>query len=89
MEGGWYITVQVPRIRSEEEWTLELLEKESRARGATKDLSMGMLAALTTGLCLWLVYGIIRGDAVIIAANAVGAALAGTVFGCKIRDTWW
>jgi len=25
VEGGWYITVQVPRIRSEEEWTLELL----------------------------------------------------------------
>jgi hypothetical protein len=26
VEGGWYITLQVPRIRSEEEWTLELLE---------------------------------------------------------------
>jgi len=25
VEGGWYITVQVPRVRSEEEWTLELL----------------------------------------------------------------
>jgi alanine-synthesizing transaminase len=28
VEGGWYITLQVPRIRSEEEWTLELLERE-------------------------------------------------------------
>jgi aspartate/methionine/tyrosine aminotransferase len=27
VEGGWYITLQVPRIRSEEEWTLRLLEK--------------------------------------------------------------
>ncbi len=26
VEGGWYITLQVPRVRSEEEWTLELLE---------------------------------------------------------------
>jgi len=26
VEGGWYITLQVPRIRSEEEWALELLE---------------------------------------------------------------
>jgi alanine-synthesizing transaminase len=26
VEGGWYITVQVPRTRTEEEWTLELLE---------------------------------------------------------------
>jgi alanine-synthesizing transaminase len=28
VEGGWYATVQMPRIRSEEEWTLELLERE-------------------------------------------------------------
>jgi hypothetical protein len=29
VEGGWYITVQAPRIRSEEEWTLELLACEN------------------------------------------------------------
>lgn len=29
VEGGWYITVQVPRVRSEEEWTIELLEREN------------------------------------------------------------
>jgi alanine-synthesizing transaminase len=29
VEGGWYITVQVPRVRSEEEWTLHLLEREN------------------------------------------------------------
>jgi aspartate/methionine/tyrosine aminotransferase len=28
VEGGWYITLQVPRIHSEEEWTLSLLEHE-------------------------------------------------------------
>jgi hypothetical protein len=28
VEGGWYITLQLPRIRSEEDWALELLEKE-------------------------------------------------------------
>jgi aspartate/methionine/tyrosine aminotransferase len=27
VEGGWYITLQVPRMRSEEEWTLVLLER--------------------------------------------------------------
>ena len=26
VEGGWYITLQVPRVRSEEEWALELLD---------------------------------------------------------------
>ncbi len=25
VEGGWYLTVQVPRVRSEEDWALELL----------------------------------------------------------------
>jgi aspartate/methionine/tyrosine aminotransferase len=28
VEGGWYATLQLPRIRSEEEWTLDLLERE-------------------------------------------------------------
>ena len=27
VEGGWHATLQVPRVRSEEEWTLELLEQ--------------------------------------------------------------
>lgn len=27
VEGGWYITLQVPRVRSEEEWVLELLDR--------------------------------------------------------------
>jgi aspartate/methionine/tyrosine aminotransferase len=26
VEGGWYITVQVPRVRTEEEWAVQLLE---------------------------------------------------------------
>jgi aspartate/methionine/tyrosine aminotransferase len=29
VEGGWYATVQVPRIRTEEEWALELLSRFS------------------------------------------------------------
>lgn len=29
VEGGWYITLQVPRIRSEEEWALMLLEESN------------------------------------------------------------
>jgi alanine-synthesizing transaminase len=27
VEGGWYAIVQVPRVRTEEEWTLELLAR--------------------------------------------------------------
>jgi len=29
VEAGWNIVVRVPRVRSEEEWTLELLEREN------------------------------------------------------------
>jgi aspartate/methionine/tyrosine aminotransferase len=29
VEGGWYITIQVPRMRSEEEWALGLLERDN------------------------------------------------------------
>jgi MtN3 and saliva related transmembrane protein len=56
-------------------------------RGATEDLSLGMLAALTLGLALWVAYGVLQGDWVIIAANLTGATLAAIVLGCKIRDT--
>ena len=28
VEGGWYITVRMPRIRSEEDWAIQLLAQE-------------------------------------------------------------
>jgi MtN3 and saliva related transmembrane protein len=55
-------------------------------RGSTHDLSLKMLAALTTGLLLWVGYGLLKGDWVIVAANSVGATLSGSVLACKIRD---
>ena len=55
-------------------------------RGSTSDLSLKMLITLTAGLLLWIVYGMLRNDWVIIAANAVGGSLSATVLFCKIRD---
>ena len=55
-------------------------------RGSTKDLSLHMLAVLTAGLLLWIVYGLLKGDWVIITANCVAAALSGSVLAFKIRD---
>ena len=34
VEGGWYITVRMPRIRSEEDWAVELLSRRGRADAA-------------------------------------------------------
>jgi MtN3 and saliva related transmembrane protein len=57
-------------------------------RGATKDLSLHMLIVLTSGLGLWVVYGLLKTDWVIVAANSVGALLSGTVLGFKLRDVF-
>ncbi|MDB5579865.1 MAG: MtN3 and saliva related transrane protein [Bradyrhizobium sp.] len=55
-------------------------------RGSTSDLSLKMLVVLTSGLVLWIGYGVLKGDWVVVAANSVGAALSGTVLAFKIRD---
>jgi MtN3 and saliva related transmembrane protein len=54
-------------------------------RGSTKDLSLHMLLVLTAGLLLWVGYGLLKSDWVIVAANSVGAALSGSVLAFKIR----
>jgi MtN3 and saliva related transmembrane protein len=55
-------------------------------RGSTSDLSLKMLAVLTAGLVLWIGYGLLRNDWVVVAANGVGAALSASVLAFKIRD---
>jgi MtN3 and saliva related transmembrane protein len=57
-------------------------------RRSTSDLSLKMLAVLTTGLALWVGYGIFKGDWILTLANTVGALLSGTVLACKLRDVW-
>lgn len=47
--------------------------QKARPRGSTKDLSLKMLGALTAGLLLWIGYGLLKSDWVIVAANSVGA----------------
>jgi MtN3 and saliva related transmembrane protein len=55
-------------------------------RGSTEDLSLHMLLVLTAGLLLWIAYGLLQSDWVIVAANSVGAALSASVLAFKIRD---
>ena len=55
-------------------------------RGSTADLSLKMLTVLTIGLLLWIGYGLLKGDWVIVAANSVGGALSASVLAFKIRD---
>jgi MtN3 and saliva related transmembrane protein len=55
-------------------------------RGSTSDLSLNMLVILTIGLTLWIGYGVLKGDWVIVGANGIGAALSASVLAFKIRD---
>jgi MtN3 and saliva related transmembrane protein len=54
--------------------------------GETGDLSLRMLLLLAAGLALWLVYGTLRGDAVIIIANGISLVLLGGIIYFKIRS---
>lgn len=49
------------------------------------DLSAGMLLAFTTGVVLWLVYGLFLRSAPIISANAVTLVLLAAIGAMKIR----
>lgn len=48
------------------------------------DLSPGMLAAFTAGVCLWLVFGLARGSGPVIAANAMTLLLSLGLIGMRV-----
>ena len=60
--------------------------KKTWATGEAGDLSLKMLLLLCCGLALWTIYGVLRGDYVIIAANAVSVTLVGFVLYFKVRN---
>lgn len=49
------------------------------------DLSYGMFAVYSIGIWLWLIYGLLRGDAPVIVANAITFVLSMTILLLKIR----
>jgi len=52
---------------------------------STHDISLGMFLLFSTGLVLWLVYGVLTGSWPIIIANAVTLVLALTILYFKLR----
>ena len=54
--------------------------------GHTGDLSLGMFSVLAAGVALWVLYGVLKGDVVIIAANAVSLLLLTGILIFKIRE---
>ena len=56
------------------------------SKNTADDLSLYMLLVLASGLALWIMYGVMQGDWVIIAANSAGLALLGMIIGFTIRE---
>jgi MtN3 and saliva related transmembrane protein len=54
--------------------------------GSSGDLSLKMLLILATGIALWVVYGFLKGDMVIIAANTVSVLLLLNLVFFKMRE---
>ena len=51
--------------------------KKAWTTGQTDDISMNMLLVLASGLALWIVYGALKEDVVIILANGISLTLIG------------
>jgi MtN3 and saliva related transmembrane protein len=54
--------------------------------GETKDISLKMFLILAAGVALWVVYGVLQGDAVIILANVVSLLLLSGILYFKLRE---
>jgi MtN3 and saliva related transmembrane protein len=61
--------------------------KKTWQTGEAADLSLKMLLLLAAGLVLWMVYGLMRGDFVIIAANATSLLLLSCIIYFKLRKS--
>jgi len=54
--------------------------------GSAGDLSLKMFLTLGAGVALWIVYGVLKSDVVIILANVVSLALLLGILYFKIRE---
>jgi len=54
--------------------------------GQAGDLSLKMFATLATGVALWIVYGILKADMVIILANAASLMFLAGILYFKLRE---
>jgi MtN3 and saliva related transmembrane protein len=53
---------------------------------STGDLSLKMILLLATGISLWVVYGVMKSDMVIIAANVVSLLFLANLIFFKVKE---
>ena len=56
--------------------------------GETKDISLKMFLILAAGIALWVGYGVLQGDIVIILANSVSLLLLSGILFFKLREVF-
>ena len=56
------------------------------ATGRADDLSLRMFLILSAGIALWVVYGFLRGDAVIVVANILSLCFLAVILYFKLRS---
>ena len=56
------------------------------ATGHAEDLSFKMLVILASGIALWVIYGMLQRDIVIVLANSVSLALLFGILFFKVRE---
>jgi MtN3 and saliva related transmembrane protein len=54
--------------------------------GSADDLSLRMFLILASGITLWVVYGVLQGDAVIILANSMSLVFLAGILYFKLRE---
>ena len=62
--------------------------RKIRATGETHDISLKMFLILATGIALWVLYGVLQTDTVIILANSVSLAFLCTILFFKLRNVF-
>jgi MtN3 and saliva related transmembrane protein len=60
--------------------------KKCWTTGSAGDLSLKMFSILTAGIALWIVYGVLQKDFVIITANSVSLCLLLGILYFKLRE---
>ncbi len=62
--------------------------KKCWTTGSAGDLSLKTFAILAGGLSLWVAYGVMIGDMVIVVANSISVCLQLGILFCKLREDW-
>jgi MtN3 and saliva related transmembrane protein len=60
--------------------------RKSWETGSTGDLSLKMILLLATGISMWVFYGVLKTDAVIILANGASLLFLGVLLFFKINE---